>query len=301
MIPRENHLFIFQIHSNKYKGGDFVSLNRYDLNADTGSRIQLLYISTAKYGDDWLSVPHAHTCTEFFYVLNGCGSFMVAAESIPVSKGDLIAVNPMVEHTETSSQTQPLEYIVLGVKGLELSFGSEGNRQYQVNRFRPEQIPQIEGYLQSMLREIMERAPGYDTICQSLLNVLIVLLMRNYDQSARVLPATNHVTKTSATVRRYIAEHFKEPITLDLLADVVHVNKYHMAHRFTQDYGISPISYLLQLRLQDSCTLLRSTNHSLSQIAQIVGFSSPSYFSQIFRKNMGISPSDYRAGMEPKQ
>lgn len=278
-----------------------MSLNRYDLNTDSDSRIQLLYISTAKYGDDWLSVPHTHACTELFYVQSGCGSFLVGAESFPVNKGDLIAINPMVEHTETSSQTYPLEYIVLGVKGLELSFGNGGNRQYQVSRFQPDQIAQIESYFQCMLQEITEQAPGYETICQSLLNVLIVFLMRSYDQSACVLPEANHATKTSATVRRYIDEHFKEPITLDLLAEVVHVNKYHMAHRFTQDYGISPISYLLQLRLQDSCTLLRSTNHSLSQIAHIVGFSSPSYFSQIFRKNMGISPSDYRAGMDRKQ
>ena len=278
-----------------------MSLNRHDLNMVTDSGTQLLYVSTAKYGGDWLSVPHTHTCTELFYVLSGCGNFLVGNESIAVSKGDLIAINPMVEHTETSSQEYPLEYVVLGVKSLELSFGSNGNRQYQVSRFQPDRIGQIEGYLQSMLREIAQQAPGYETICQSLLNVLIVLIMRSYDRSAYVLPDTHHATKTSATVRRYIDEHFKEPITLDLLAEVVHVNKYHMAHRFTRDYGISPISYLLQLRLQDSCTLLRTTNHSLSQIAHIVGFSSPSYFSQIFRKSMGMTPSDYRAQIEEKQ
>ena len=278
-----------------------MSLSRYELNMDSGSQIQLLYISTAKYGDDWLSVPHTHTCTELFYVQGGYGSFLVGTESFSVNKGDLIAINPMVEHTETSSQASPLEYIVLGVKGLELSFGSNGNRQYQVSRFLPDQIPQVENHLQCMLQEITGQAPGYKTICQNLLNVLIVLLMRSYDQSACVLPVANHITKTSATVRRYIDEHFKEHITLDLLAAVVHVNKYHMAHLFTRDYGISPINYLLQLRLQDSCTLLRTTNHSLSQIAHIVGFSSPSYFSQIFHKNMGISPSDYRAGVERKE
>ena len=300
MISERNHLYIFRTQSNKHKGGNFVSLNRYDLNADSGIQSQLLYISAAKYGEDWLSVPHTHTCTELFYVAGGYGNFLIGNESFPVSKGDLIAINPMVEHTETSVQAAPLEYIVLGVDGLELSFGNEQNRQYQVSHFEPDQMAQIEGYLQSMLQEITARAPGHETVCQGLLNVLIILLMRSYDQSACVLPAANHATKTSAAVRRYIDEHFKEPITLDLLAEVVHVNKYHMAHRFTRDYGISPISYLLQLRLQDSCTLLRSTNHSLSQIAHIVGFSSPSYFSQIFRKSMGMTPSDYRARINQK-
>ena len=257
-----------------------MSLNRYDLTVEISNEHQkntrLLYISTAKYGGDWLSVPHTHTCTELFYVVGGHGIFMIGDESFQVHKGDLVVVNPMVEHTETSFHAQPLEYIVLGVEDLELSFGSESNRHYHISHFLPDTSAQIEHYLQSILREIAGQAPGYETICQNLLNILVILLMRSFDSSARILPSANHVSKDSATVRRYIDNHFKEPVTLDLLAALVHINKYHMAHSFTRDYGISPINYLLQLRLQESCSLLRSTNHSMSQIAQITGFSSDS-------------------------
>ena len=103
-----------------------MSLSRFDFVSEVShnarSAAQLLYISTAKYGGDWLSVPHTHACAELFYVVGGQGSFIVGNHSFPVTKGDLIVVNPLVEHTETSFQSQPLEYIVLGVEGLGSNF-----------------------------------------------------------------------------------------------------------------------------------------------------------------------------------
>ena len=83
-------------------------------------------------------------------------------------------------------------------------------------------------------------------------------------------------------------------MNLDQLAQIASLNKYHLSHIFTRDYGISPINYLLSLRIRESRMLLRSTDHTLAQIAQLVGFSSPSYFSQSFRKATGISPAQYR-------
>ena len=271
-----------------------MSFVRFNLRSGNGlhhrRHQRLLYISTAKFDNDWESVPHTHTCAELFYVIAGQGQFVVGNETLAVASGDLVVLNPMVEHTESSSLSYPLEYIVLGVDGLELSLLENSSQQCYISHFDKNQ----HRILQDMLQEISAQNPGYETVCQSYLDILVVLLMRSFDSSAHIIPNANHSSKDSAIVRRYIDSHFKETITLDQLADLVHINKYHMAHKFTRDYGISPISYLLQLRLQESCSLLRSTNHSMSQIAQIVGFSSPSYFSQIFSKTMGMSPSDYR-------
>ena len=277
-----------------------MSLNRFDMVSEVSqsarSAAHLLYISTAKYGGDWLSVPHTHACAELFYVVSGQGSFSIDGETYPVSKDDLVIINPFVEHTETSLKSQPLEYIVLGVDGLELLVGDSENRNFYISHMHTRNSA-MQTYLRDMLQEIESQAPGYETICQNFLEILIIRVMRSSDYSARLVPTQTHASKESATVRRYIDGHFKEPLTLDLLADLVHINKYHMAHSFTRDYGISPINYLLSLRLQESRTLLQSTNLSMTQIARIIGFSSPCYFSQIFKKSLGISPSAYRSSM----
>ena len=66
------------------------------------------------------------------------------------------------------------------------------------------------------------------------------------------------------------------------------------SHTFQKEYGISPITYLMQRRIAESKYLLGNTDHSLSQIASMLGFSSLSYFSQCFHKAEQMSPTSYR-------
>jgi len=108
----------------------------------------------------------------------------------------------------------------------------------------------------------------------------------------RLAPAgTYRANSECAAARRYIDEHFTEPLSLDTLAEVAHVNKYHLSHTFRREYGISPINYLIMRRIREGRHMLEHTSYSLSQIAHSIGFSSPSYFSQSFRKAEGLSPA----------
>ena len=75
--------------------------------------LKLLYVSTSKYEGDWQSILHSHPFSELFYVVRGSGSFVTEGTEFPVSKNDLVIINPHVQHTERSLQTTPLEYIVL--------------------------------------------------------------------------------------------------------------------------------------------------------------------------------------------
>ena len=66
---------------------------------------------------------HTHSCTELFYCLSGEGQFLLSGQLFPVKPDDMVIVNPQVEHTELSLNASPLEYIVLGVSGIEILFG----------------------------------------------------------------------------------------------------------------------------------------------------------------------------------
>ena len=274
-----------------------MSGNTYDLVSQTHKNAmvsaKLLYVSTSKYGGDWHSTPHTHACAEMFYVVSGRGQFCIEDSLHPVAENDLIIVNPQVRHTEQSLGSNPLEYIVLGIDGLELRVNENEHQPFCIISFK-DSGADIQFFLHNMLRELEEKAPGYETICQDLLDIFVIRLVRGSDFSARLIPSTAQVSKEGAAVHRYIESHFKENVTLDDLADVAHLNKYHMTHLFTRDYGISPIKFLLSLRIKESCYLLSTTDHPLAQIARITGFSSPSYFSQSFRKAEGLSPTDYR-------
>ena len=245
-----------------------MSNNRYELGAEGGSPVdrsstKLLYVSTAKYGGDWHSMLHTHACTELFYVVGGGGQFKIADLTLPAAPDDLIIVNPNVEHTEVSLNQSPLEYIVLGVEGLEFRSGEEEDGRYARVSLRSDR-EEVLFFLRSLLREIENKAAGYEVLCQDLLEVLLVRIMRRTNFSLTVAPPNRRSSKECAAVRRYIDGHFKENITLDMLSELAHVNKYYMVHAFTREYGVSPINYLISRRIQESRYLLSDTDHSLS-------------------------------------
>lgn len=273
-----------------------MSNNRYELMQSNSLRktAKLLYISSAKYGGDWHSVQHTHNCSELFYVIEGQGQFLIENQTYPVAVNDLVIVNPNVLHTEVSLNASPLKYIVLGIEGLELTATSKTDD----TNFCIINLKSIKDtvllHLQSMLSEIETKKPGYDVICQDLMEILIVLLGRQTNFSTILTPICKKTNRLCGITKRYIDTHYQENITLDLLSQINHVSKYHLAHAFTEEYGISPINYLISKRISEAEHLLTTTDFSLSLISSTTGFSSSSYFAQIFKKQKGMSPTEFR-------
>lgn len=254
--------------------------------------MKLRNVASAKYGGDWHSIPHAHSYTELFYIIGGNGQFLIDDERFPVRAHQLVIVNPNIIHTELSYEAHPLEYIVLGIEGLELSVPETNESRYCV--YTLPAVNKVLNCMQSILREMQERKLEYQTACQAYMDILVVQLMRNTGTSMTQPADSSPTNRQCAAIRRYIDSHYKEPLTLDMLAAEANINKYYLAHAYKQAYGISPIQYMIAHRIQESKRLLTETDLSLSQISAILGFSSASYFSQSFRKSEGISPAEFR-------
>ena len=262
-------------------------------------RAKLLNVSSAKYGGDWHSVPHTHNYAELFYTVGGSGQFRIGDKLYPVHQNQLVIISPNIIHTEVSYKVSPLEYIVLGIEGLELSVDDNND-----GRFCIIDCPgggEIVSCLRNIYRETVDQKPGYELICQAYMEILISHLMRSTSFAPAPEPAPSQVSRQCAAVRHYIDAHYKEPLNLDMLASQAHVSKYYLAHAFKAEYGISPINYQIYLRIKESRYLLRETDMSLSQISRILGFSSASYFSQSFRKAEGVSPLEFRNGAGASQ
>ena len=254
---------------------------RYDLDKKEIGRInaKLLNISTAKFEGDWHSSMHTHHYSELFYVVRGKGEFLVGDTRFEVKGDDMVLVNPNIEHTEVSLNASPLAF----------SFGqgaeTTSHSVYNCSSHRNEML----FYLNTMLKEIAQKKDQYETIYQDLLEVLLITLMRHTNYNL-ALVSSSKPSKECAAAKRYLDENFKNSITLDELAEITHMNKYYLIHSFRK----TPINYLIERRVNESKILLETTNLSLSQISQIIGFSSPSYFSQTFKKWAAESPIEYR-------
>lgn len=251
---------------------------------------QLLYIGRDHYSETWNSSLHTHGCAELFFITDGHGRFRTQYNEFPVSIRDVIIINTNVPHTELSQQNSPLEYIVLGVENLAAIAGADGYTMLHLHRGWDD----LMGCLDLMLREAHDAQLGYEEICRSLLKVVLVRLERQGEVDLSGEASGGRTSRECDLVRRYIDNHFKEDLKLDQLAKLAHLNKFYLSHAFREEFGTSPINYLISRRIEESRFLLRETDHNLSLIAQIVGFSSPSYFSQCFSRVEGITPIEYR-------
>lgn len=273
-----------------------MSRSHYSLNQEQDFTIRgtakLLNVASAKYGGDWHSVPHTHNHLELFYIIGGKGQFLIQDQLYPVSVNNLVIINPNVSHTEVSLNSQPLEYIVLGIEGVELTAIENSNGQFNIlDHF---ESVEISGCIRNILREMEQKNTGYEDICQAYMEILLIRLMRNTDLAVPTEPRLMSGNRQCASVKRYIDLHFKEALTLEQLAENAHMNKYYLSHTFKREYGTSPINYMINKRIEESKYLLAETDLSMSQIAQLLGFSSLSYFSQVFRRTQAITPMEYR-------
>lgn len=268
----------------------------FNLDGKYGSQVihvTLLYVVLSKYDKDWVSIPHSHHFTEFFYITNGTGKFSVESDIYDVRANDLIILNPTIVHTEISNPLKPMEYIVLGVEGIQ--FHADKSNFIFLNSSTHKSDLHL--YFKTLAHEMKSDKPYRDFVCQNLLNIIFTIILRNEAFKISLITGPS-LTRECSIIKKYIDEHFKEYITLDTLCSLVHLNKYYLIHNFTKQVGTSPIHYLIDRRIDESKHLLANTSHTLSSIAQIVGFSSPSYFSQVFKRITNITPHEYRKSIK---
>lgn len=94
--------------------------------------------------------------------------------------------------------------------------------------------------------------------------------------------------------KKYILEHLNEKLTVQNIADIIHMSPSHFSRVFRQQSGFSPYDFVLISRLNRAKDFLQKTDMSVSQIAYETGFNSESNFIYFFSKNTGISPSKFR-------
>jgi AraC family transcriptional regulator len=98
-------------------------------------------------------------------------------------------------------------------------------------------------------------------------------------------------------VRDYVEAHLDDDLSLTILADIACLSPYHFSRSFKQAAGVGPQRYVIQRRLERAKRLLRQTHQPLALIAQEAGFADQSHLTQMFRREMGVTPGRFRAAL----
>jgi AraC family transcriptional regulator of adaptative response / methylphosphotriester-DNA alkyltransferase methyltransferase len=121
-------------------------------------------------------------------------------------------------------------------------------------------------------------------------------LLRQYRPCKRCRPDGLRLPDEEWTggMAKWIREHYAEPVTLDRLAEVFHASPYHLQRTFKKTEGVTPAVYLILTRMGKARDLLSNGNLAVSEIAATVGISGAAYFSTLFAKETGLTPTQYR-------
>ncbi|WP_027091606.1 helix-turn-helix transcriptional regulator [Cohnella thermotolerans] len=150
------------------------------------------------------------------------------------------------------------------------------------------------GKMEETLRQLIQLAPSAHLSAarfeQQVLFQEAVRLLSASIESPRSSPATLCAEKAA----EYLRSHYREEITAKELGEKLSFHPVYIARCMQQEYGCSPMEYLLRYRIEQSKLLLLQTDYTVARIAEEVGFNQTPYFSSRFARYEGISPRQYR-------
>ena len=251
---------------------------------------------------------HSHEYTELVIVLAGSAGHRTDAVEHQVAGGDVFVIHGDQSHAFVSArdlklcniQFDPRQFLadqcdlhrMAGFHALfDLEPRSRGDRKFEQRlRLNAAQAACVKGELDELKREFDDHAEGRQTMIRGRFLQLVTALSRFY---AAVSAAPTPVTRMAGVIS-HIRQHFRQPLAIDELARLSHLSPSQFQRVFRKTYHTSPIQFINQLRIDESCELLRHTHRDVAAIAGDCGFASASFFCTRFRHRIGLSPTQYR-------
>jgi len=277
-------------------------------------------------GDYWKisDIPsgrlHFHNCLEIGICHSESGFMEIFGEIIPFKEGDVTVIPQNVPHTTYSSPgvESRWSYIYLDPKELfkgllPSSWQNTDLSVFSLKDFQPlfheEEYPYLHKLVVGTIRELEEQRLNYQLSAKGLLLALYVEIYRTlmYEKQGGTQNNENGIKSTIqelesplsiAPALDYIEDNYAQQFTINDLAELCHWSPTHFRRVFHDIMGTSPLDFVNNTRITKACMMLRTTEDSILNISENVGFRSVSSFNRYFTKKMQMSPRDYRKQMQ---
>lgn len=143
-----------------------------------------------------------------------------------------------------------------------------------------------------IIQELQHRNAEYEKMCAMYLEQLFILLHREAtkDRSHK----SEFLDSEMEKAKQYFFENYNTEISIEDYAAKKGMSVSYFIRNFKQYYNLTPMQYILSVRITNAQTLLETTDYTVAEISNIIGYDNPLYFSRLFHKQNGISPREYR-------
>ena len=143
-----------------------------------------------------------------------------------------------------------------------------------------------------MIQELQLCRDDYPEMLEIQLRQIFIKLHRYFNTITKV--DNSQIAEDIDKAMLYFSEHYNEDICIEDYAEKHHMSTSWFIRNFKQYTGSTPMQYILSKRIYNAETLLQNDHYNITEISNIIGYDNPLYFSRIFKKVKGISPSEYR-------
>ncbi len=254
---------------------------------------------------------HSHEGFELLFLLDGATAYEFSGQpGVELHGGHFLVVPPRLVHRGLYNMRAPCTICGLALK-------VAGPSGWKHTTFTPVDLRRLRSALESagpnahpfspalrwLVRRLMEEASNYPASPQrgeagialrALISAVLVEVMRQI-----LVPPTEPKEFVTAAIA-YLRQHLAEPVRMDDLVRHVGFSRARMFDMFKAQTGLTPNDYLQRLRVETAQEQLKQTNLSVTEIGLANGFSSAQYFSTVFARYTGISPTAFRKGAKPR-
>lgn len=231
----------------------------------------------------WLFTEHSHTYMEMIYFLKGKAHINVGASSVNTSIYDVIVYLPEQMHKEEIDLTKDQEIICLGI---DIKCNSITNQ----NTFK---LCDRLGVLRWLFEQIHIEYKSKNKASLDLSKLYAQAIILQFVKYLDINDFGSDI-QILERIQGYIQQNLSSPITLPQLAAMCNISKSYLHRLFKKHLKTTPIYYINHTRITAAKSLLIATDYSIKSIADSIGFEDVAYFSRVFKKLTGVTPSAFR-------
>lgn len=270
----------------------------------------LEFLVTEASNDHISDQSHSHSTIEIACVEQGSGEYAVAGHVYAFAPGDVLVFGSMEQHNVRSiAPGEPLRTIAVNfdpefvasidrsdydLQFLDAFFYTKRPCLLEADGACAQEICAAFG---QMLHEFDLKQPCYPLLVKAQLLRILAVFMRAFEAvkgGQDKLENAMMRQDSIAVVLSYIEQKLSNDLDIDLLSNVVHMNRYYFSTFFKKYVGESPIQYITRKRVALAMSMLDTTSLSILEIAIRSGFNNASNFNRVFKQITGKSPSDFK-------